>query len=62
MQVLTHAAAAVEIDPKQPLGADALREWHDKVGGPKDTNGRRIFTPEVCKKIRAARARSRAQG
>lgn len=56
MTYLSQAAAAVAVDPKSPPHRDTLNVWHDKVRGPRDSNGRRIFTSEVCAQIRAARA------
>lgn len=56
----TQGAAAHAIDPERPPGADALRRWHDRIGGPRDTAGRRIFTAEVCEEIRRARQNPKA--
>jgi hypothetical protein len=55
MQYLSQSAAAHFVDPQSPLSADTLRIWHDKVGGPRDSTGRRIWTLTVCEQIRAAR-------
>jgi hypothetical protein len=49
----------VVIDPKHPPSRDTLQDLHDRVQGPRDTNGRRIFTAEVCDLIRSVRAKTR---
>jgi hypothetical protein len=56
---LTQTAASVIIDPKNPMGPDAMVRWHDRIGGPRDTARRRIWTTELCEQIRAARAKAR---
>jgi hypothetical protein len=56
---LSQTLAAVAIDPERPPGPHALVRWHDRVGGPRDFYGRRIWTPEICDAIRVARERSR---
>jgi len=60
IRVLSSAAAAVEVNPAAPPSRETLNFWHGRVGGPRDSAGRRIFTPEVCAQIRAARAERRA--
>jgi len=56
---LTQAAAAVLIDSERPPSRDTLILWHDRIRGPRDTYGRRIWTGEVCEQVRRARAESR---
>ena len=56
MTYLTQAAAAVLIDRESPPSRDTLILWHDRIAGPRDTYGRRIWTPAVCESIRIARA------
>jgi hypothetical protein len=51
-------AAANVIDPKNPPSADTLRRWHDKIGGPRDTSGRRVFTKKICQQIKSARSKA----
>lgn len=60
MDFLSETRAALLIDPDRPPSGDTVRTWHDRVGGPRDTNGRRIWTPEICERIKAARTRSKA--
>jgi hypothetical protein len=48
------------IDQDKPPGVDTLRKWHDYVRGPRDNNGRRIFTTDVCRRIEYAMAKRRA--
>lgn len=55
MEYLSQSAAGHVVDPQRPLSPDTLRVWHDKVHGPKDTAGRRIWTAELCMQIRDAR-------
>jgi hypothetical protein len=59
MTYLSQSMAAALIDPQLPPSRDTLQVWHDRVKGPRDTAGRRIFTDEICEQIRAARAQSR---
>lgn len=59
MTYLSQSIAAQMIDPALPPSRDTLQVWHDRVKGPRDTAGRRIFTDEICEKIRAARAQPR---
>lgn len=59
MTYLSQAFAAQVIDPERPPSRDTLQVWHDRVEGPRDSAGRRIFTDEICEKIRAARAQPR---
>lgn len=58
------ADAGVRSAPnKPPLSAQTLRKWHDAIGAPRDSVGRRIFSAEVCAQIceaRAARERTRS--
>jgi len=55
MIFLSASKAAAAVDPDRPVHRDTLNKWHDKIGGPRDSNGRRIFTAEVCEQIRQAR-------
>ncbi len=32
-----------------------VERWHDKLGGPRDAHGDRIFTPAICDTIKRAR-------
>jgi hypothetical protein len=57
---LTQAAAAVLIDSERPPSRDTLILWHDRIRGPRDTYGRRIWTHEVCEQVRRARADRKA--
>ncbi|MBK7252050.1 MAG: hypothetical protein IPI06_14620 [Gammaproteobacteria bacterium] len=56
IQFLVKAEAQQRIDPRRPVSEITANVWHDKVGGPRDTWGRRLWTPEVCDRIREARS------
>lgn|GEM_PF-2101299 len=53
------AVAAVRIDPIRPPSIDTMRRWHDTIHGPRDTYGRRIWTPEICEAVCQARLAAR---
>jgi len=57
---LSKAAALLEIDSQNPPSVATADTWHDRVGGPRDTARRRIWTPEVCALIAAAIRDARA--
>jgi hypothetical protein len=51
----SQTAAAPRVDPNCPPSVDTLRLWHDRLGGPRDSAGRRIYTDEMIERIKAAR-------
>jgi len=55
----SQSAALVQIDPEQPPSVSTAKALHDRVQGPRDTYGRRIWSSEVIEQIRAARAGAR---
>lgn len=56
---LTMSKAAPLIDPNQPPHRDTIMRWHDRLKLPRDYAGRRIWTQEICERIRKARAEAR---
>jgi hypothetical protein len=57
-EYLTQTGAAVAIDPERPPSPDTLVRWHDRVKGPRDGYGRRIWTSQIVEAIRQARAQA----
>jgi len=49
-------------DACQRLGAseETVTAWHDRLRGPRDTGGRRLFTEEIVELIRERRLAQRA--
>ena len=41
------------------LSASALRRWHDRLDGPRDSSGRRLYTAALVEKIRNRRSSRR---
>jgi hypothetical protein len=56
-QFLSQSAVGFIIDPARPLSVDALRAWHDRVSGSRDSAGRRIWGQEVVERVRETRAK-----
>jgi hypothetical protein len=59
-EYLSQSAAGYAIDPQRPLSPDTLRIWHDRLSGPRDSAGRRIWSQEIIAKVREARAARKA--
>jgi hypothetical protein len=51
LEVLAEKHASRRAD----LSASALRKWHDRLHGPRDSSGRRIYTVDFVEEICAAR-------
>lgn len=46
-----HAAVATD------LSSSSARRWHDRLNGPRDSIGRRIYTADIVEAIKQARHR-----
>lgn len=55
-QFLSKADAQHRVDPHRAVSDVTVCRWHDAVKGPRDSAGRRIWTQEVCDRIREARS------
>ena len=53
MTVLAEKHASQRVD----LSASALRKWHDRLNGPRDSSGRRLYTADLVEKIRHERSK-----
>lgn len=58
-QFLSQSAAAAVLNPTCPPSPDTMRVWHDRLAGPRDSAGRRLWPAEIVERIRKARAESR---